>query len=528
MINCPYCGKLTDPKLESCVHCGGYLQRRQPAAAATARGRRQTCPNCNADVDDGAILCVACGTNLLTGQKIGEERKGGRRKKTMSAGMIAGIVGLVVALVVIGLIFAAVSRDPVNRAREMIADNSLLEAQEILRTHVADSPDDAEAQFLLGKVEFRNNRPLDAARSFERAFEADKDNIDALKLAVVSYAAAADPTSRANQIKALERIVEKQPDDLEAWYLLGLARGSQGDAIGQEDALRTVLDRDPTHVGALQELGVALALQGKYEEAQDLLTRAQHSGGADDPNVLAAQGFLAQLQGNPEAAVVALVSAVGAPANATEIVQTQLGIALVELGRFAEAEKHLSQALDAAGRTAPDAARFFHGLALRALGRSDEATSEFEILAKGTGPYAVDAAVQESRIFLERGNIARARELVESVATQASSSAPFYTTRGRIAALNGEDQRAEQAFQQAIQVDPNYPGGYLELGLLQLKSGTFENALTNLSRFLELSGDTADPQSQQIRTLVEQLRSTIGTTSAANLATVAPETGRPS
>ena len=25
MKNCPYCGKLTDPKLDNCVHCGAAL-----------------------------------------------------------------------------------------------------------------------------------------------------------------------------------------------------------------------------------------------------------------------------------------------------------------------------------------------------------------------------------------------------------------------------------------------------------------------------------------------------------------------
>lgn len=525
MINCPYCGKLTDPKLDSCVHCGGYLQRRQAVGGTPVRGRRQTCPNCHAEVEEGAILCVACGTNLLTGQKISEERKPGRKKKGMSPLVVGGIAAAAVLLILIGLLIATVSGDPVNRARGMIAEGNLLDAQEVLTSHLADDPDDAEAQFLLGKLQLRNSRPAEAARSFERAFEVNHNNIDALKLAVVSYAVAGDAASRANQVSALQRIVEQEPQDVEAWYLLGLARGVQGNAAGQEEALRRVLELDPTHAAALRDLGVALALQGKYEEAAQSLAQAQTTLG-EDANLLAAKGFVAALEDDRERAVSALASAVGAQSAARELAQTELGKSLVALGRFAEAEKYLSQALSSGGRSAPDAARYFHGLALRALGRGDEALSEFDILAKGSGPFAVDAAVQASQLYLERANVARAREVLESVATQGGNSAAFYTTRGRIFMLNGEDQRAEQAFQQAIQVDPNYPGGYLELGLLQLKSNAFENALNNLSRFLDLTGESNDPQTQQVQTLVDQLRSTTGSPGARDLANLAPEAGQ--
>jgi len=67
MSNCPYCGKLTDPNLDNCVHCGGFMKKQDagkpmPKSEATS----QTCPSCRALVREGDIICVACGTNLLT------------------------------------------------------------------------------------------------------------------------------------------------------------------------------------------------------------------------------------------------------------------------------------------------------------------------------------------------------------------------------------------------------------------------------------------------------------------------------
>ncbi len=526
MINCPYCGKLTDPKLDSCVHCGGYLQRKQAGAAGGGRSRRQTCPNCQAEVEEGAILCVACGTNLLTGQKISEDRRGGRRKKSVSAGTVAMAVGAVVVVVALGLVLFRLSRDPVGQARELIEQGNLLGAQDMLSSHLADTPDDEEAQFLLGKVQLQNARPAEAAKSFERAYEVDDENVDALKLAVVSYAAANDAASRGNQIRALERLVAKQPEDVEAWYLLGLARGAQGDAAGQAEALAEVIEREATNAGALRQMAVATALQGDYEKAQTYLDRAAQHGGAENPSLQVTQGFLSALQEQPDAAVGELSAALTAQTVAQEYALAELGITLVQLNRFAEAEKALAQAVTIGGRGASEAARFFHGIALRALGRPDEAVAEFDLVSKGTGPYKVDGAVQAAQVFLERGNLVRAREVLESVAAQASTSAAFYTTRGRVLVLNGEDPRAEETFRQAIQVDPSYAGAYLEIGLLQLKSSRFDDALASLKRYLELAGPSTDPQHDQVRTLVEQLQSATPTPTAPDLANVASQAGQ--
>ncbi|HPO17047.1 MAG TPA: zinc ribbon domain-containing protein, partial [Candidatus Hydrogenedentes bacterium] len=77
MTNCPFCGKLTDPKLAACPHCGGPL-RSKSSRLGGASGRSapaHQCPNCKSPVQEGDIICVRCGTNLLTGQKVAEEQR---------------------------------------------------------------------------------------------------------------------------------------------------------------------------------------------------------------------------------------------------------------------------------------------------------------------------------------------------------------------------------------------------------------------------------------------------------------------
>ena len=74
MIKCPFCGGLADAASDNCIHCGGPLKSRavQPGAGKTAA---VLCPACGAGVGPGDIVCVKCGTNLLTGQKIADEKQ---------------------------------------------------------------------------------------------------------------------------------------------------------------------------------------------------------------------------------------------------------------------------------------------------------------------------------------------------------------------------------------------------------------------------------------------------------------------
>ena len=54
------------------------LARKKPQAAlSTPRALGLICPNCNAELPVGAVLCVDCGTNLKTGKKVGTQFAGG-------------------------------------------------------------------------------------------------------------------------------------------------------------------------------------------------------------------------------------------------------------------------------------------------------------------------------------------------------------------------------------------------------------------------------------------------------------------
>ncbi|HNT86683.1 MAG TPA: zinc ribbon domain-containing protein, partial [Candidatus Hydrogenedentes bacterium] len=116
MINCPYCGKLTDPKLANCPHCGGPMHAKAPSAPRGAGAKpQQHCPSCGAAVHDGMIICVQCGTNLLTGHKIAEERKAPPVRERRRWPLFVGFAVVVVALGVLVSQLPAFLKGPVDR-----------------------------------------------------------------------------------------------------------------------------------------------------------------------------------------------------------------------------------------------------------------------------------------------------------------------------------------------------------------------------------------------------------------------------
>ena len=169
MMNCPYCGKLTDRKLEDCPHCGGHLQERAATSVRRPHRGRQSCPNCKAMVQEGDIICVVCGTNLLTGQKVSDELKAepetteSKLPKVIVVGVIAA---LAVAAVGAGIYFATL--DPVRAAMSQMAEGKDLEAIATLSKYIDKNDNDERALELRGELHYRTSQFPKAAQDFER------------------------------------------------------------------------------------------------------------------------------------------------------------------------------------------------------------------------------------------------------------------------------------------------------------------------------------------------------------------------
>ena len=81
--------------------------------------------------------------------------------------------------------------------------------------------------------------------------------------------------------QALRRVVEHDPTQAGAWHLLADLRGILGDDEGRVEALHSALENDPGNTEVLSELGQARARREEWRELEILVRHAQRLGRGD-------------------------------------------------------------------------------------------------------------------------------------------------------------------------------------------------------------------------------------------------------
>jgi len=487
----------------------------QQQRAGAGRSQPQTCPNCHALVQDGDIICVACGTNLLTGQKVArEQQESVAVAPSLGLGrtvwIVVGVVLAVFVIVAIVLAFHLLSKDPLKKAEELAAAGNYLEAADVLKDYLEQYSGDAQAHFALGRIYVKMDRFSDAAGSYEKASELDPANLEAAMNAVAGLAASPGPGAVDRQVAVLNRVVGEFPDNARAWYLLALGLGRQGDFANQINALRKVAGAGTPYAGKMsQSLGIAMALRGDYENAgRELALAAQQQ--SNNADALAAGGLVANLRDQPEEAEEKLRAALEKGTTIGNEALVRLALMLVAQGRFDAADEYLVRAM--AEETDNPLARFCHALCLQAKGMTSEAVPEYEAVAEAGGPLAPQALVHVAALYLAQENTVGARSAIER-AVEAGNNKPTaatHTLQGRILASEDEEDRAREAFRKALRMNSDYAPAHLENGLLYIKQGVFEEGIEELERYLALVGpDVEGTEAVEIEALVGQLKETV-------------------
>lgn len=512
MISCPYCGKLTDPRLDNCVHCGGFLRKRSAPGRPKAKTSSETCAKCGALVQEGDIICVACGTNLLTGQRIAsEDQAPARRRKIPLPPLkwvliaVAGLLGLLVLILLIALL--AAGRDSVARAMRLKEQGQTVEAANMLQRIIDKKPDAPRAHFELGLLRWESGDYRAAGQSFQRAARSEPDNREAYLRAALSLALLGDASTRNEEAALLEALADRF-NDPNGWLLLGLARGTMGDTAGQVQALRRAVETasDPNRVRVL--LGVAHALSDDTAAARRELA-VETKIVPDDAEWLAMSALIHAEEDETPRAAALLEMAVDRELSWQGDALTQLGLLLLAEGRVDEAKTYLSRAM--AQRVTNPEVRFFHALCLKEQRLYEEAAAELDAVAAASGPYAADAAVFAAEVYLTRGDPTRALASIERAQQLGSASALFHTVRGRLQVASDNLSGARESFSKAIQADGDYAPARLEYGLLSVKRGLTEEGIAALERYLELVDPTdRDSRAGEVEAFVNQLRKSAG------------------
>jgi Flp pilus assembly protein TadD len=144
-------------------------------------------------------------------------------------------------------------------------------------------------------------------------------------------------------IAALAARLERSPDDADLRSLLGAWRLRLNDVAGARRELERVLARQPSHVGALNNLGLVAERERRSDEARRLWEAAIRLA----PGRTRAHENLGNLElreGRWSAAVAQLHSAVQLDPGSAEL-HARLGVALLRSGDAAAARSELERAL---------------------------------------------------------------------------------------------------------------------------------------------------------------------------------------
>ena len=513
MMNCPYCGKLTDPKLDGCPHCGGFLKKKIASAPSVATKGSRTCPSCQAVVQQGDIICVVCGTNLLTGQKVADAPDPESASRGIPLAGILSVAAITVGVFLGGIWLYMSSIDPVEQALELIAEYRHAEAEELLLNYTREKPGHEEAMLELAMLQWNLNRFGDAAGSFQNVVAINPANVDAGLLAVRCLQLSGNANTLSQEIAVLEKVAENVVDNAKVWLVLAMAKGARGEGRDYEEqyiALERVQELSPGMRSARSahlSIGIAQALLGDYQKAKSELGMASSPEKRGD--VLAFQGYVAAAEQKDSQASSLFEQALEADGlNIRWQARTELGKLQIQQGRFQEAETALRQAL--LENSGNDAGRYLRGIALHSMGRANESLNEFEILVRERGEYSALASVQAASIQLLLGDSAAAERSINTARRAKLESPSYYTVLGRVHLAGNRTLDAKDALDTAIRMDPAYAPAYLERGLLFVRQDRMEPGLRDLNNYLKLLGrDVRGTKANEIRVLTNQLQRTI-------------------
>ncbi|MEQ8848786.1 tetratricopeptide repeat protein [Botrimarina sp.] len=246
-------------------------------------------------------------------------------------------------------------------------------ADEMMQRLVDASPGDAEA--LLTRYAYRSKHNLDGAdEDLRKILEADPDNVDALWLSMESALRQADAAGQAEAERLLNRLVEVAPDFEPAHVVLGRLLRRQGKLEEALGAAERAVDQLPEHSVEAHALLVDLHLRAKNAPAaRDAIDDLREAIAADvrlrdmsqsqgvslaeqqqrDRLVQLQEGRLAALEGQPGRAAELLKSYLnGAPADSALNGQSvearqSLVAALESLGHWDQAASQLEDLVQA-------------------------------------------------------------------------------------------------------------------------------------------------------------------------------------
>jgi len=348
-------------------------------------------------------------------------------------------------------------------------------AQQLIERALRLDGESSLLHFTLGELLYHRGLNEEALRALERAIDCNPENYDALYLMGFVLG---DIGRHAEAQEVTRRAVKLNP---------ALSRSQANLSIEQRDMASTpTAARDELQVSgegqlARYNLGLAFRSKGYYAEALREYAIAIERGEERDL-VLQAMAEVHLLSGRPSDALPIYDDLLKRQGSSPKL-WNERGVALHQMGRFAEAELSYMKAVEAEpsysiAHNNLGVSRYHRGATERAVESFMAALEHHSDFAKARLNYA---------LLLARGKrLAQALEAYRAVLNADSENAVAWNGVGLVLADLQKHEEARNAFARAIQSRPTYAQAHYNMSFTLSNLGDFEGALRETKQALEL------------------------------------------
>ncbi len=287
-----------------------------------------------------------------------------------------------------------------------------------------------------------------------------------------------------------EALVRAQPQDAEAWNLLGVVKGALGESGGAEQCFCRAVELAPDYLKAHRNLALALISQHKTRGAIECLQAVTRLDPAD-AEARYSLGNLFHEEGNREMAATAYRETLRLNPHHLQA-HNNLGAVYTEQGQLEEAIACYREAL----RLEPDhvEAHFNLGSAYHAGKRFGDAITQYKrVLA--LQPDNLTAQLNLGIALHAAGRLEEAEKHLGDVVRLQPSHAEAHFHLATVSRDKGDAAAAESVYRHSIALDPALTKGYIRLALLLEDQFRFQEALGCLQQARK-----ADPRSPTVLT----------------------------
>jgi len=254
-----------------------------------------------------------------------------------------------------------------------------------------------------------------------------------------------------------------------------------------EPLLKAVLGMRPTHVGALNLLGVVLMQLGQLNEAEDHLHRALEQGSPSDVT-LYNYGLVLKSLGRPAEALERFTQALKINSTTAETWNSR-GTVFNDLRRYEDAIRDFDKAVAINPRCAN--AFYNKGNSLAMLECFEDALSAYAS-ATAVMPNFAEAWLGRGNVFFELGKYDDALAAYENSLALKPGFAEAHHARARAFGETKRNDEALASFDRALALKPQFAEAWLGRGHICLELKQFEDALAAYDDALRLNPALTD------------------------------------